>query len=185
MKCTVTEEQLALLSSGDLDAAELLRLSSHVAECQGCREGLVDFERTSRILTSGFGEPDTHDLFAVRAAVRSGIESSHRSLGWRWMPAVAVLLLAVLSLPVLQHRKKVTNVTKATVASLPQPQYRVQLALPIPVRAAKRRRQPSIGAGLRHADLITTPQGKSQLMIATADPNVLILLPMDRNSHEN
>jgi anti-sigma factor RsiW len=186
VNCLVTEEQLALFLSGDLDGPDQSRVSAHLTECSDCRQRIIDFERASRLLLGAFDEPDARDLFALRAAVQSAVESPTRLSVWHWLPAIALLMFAVLLLPLVQHREP--PAPELPFQNLPVQYYRVHVNLNLPTNALGRRkgsrRAPSIQAGLRNAELTTTAQGKSELLVATADPNVLILLPMD-NAHDN
>jgi anti-sigma factor RsiW len=189
MSCPVTEGQLALFSSGDLGASDLSHISTHIAACPLCRQTLADFQQASDLLIAAFDEPDAYDLSTLRAAVRNRIEPSTRRFAWRWVLAAGVLLVAVPSFPVLRHEEAPPVVAEIQIPNPPLRQYRVQLDLSAPVRVSKRRtfalREPSVKAGLRNAELTATTQGKSELLIATADPNVLILLPMDKIPNEN
>jgi hypothetical protein len=185
VNCLVTEEQLALFLSGDLDSTDQSRVSAHLIECSDCRQIILDFQRASGLLLGAFDEPDARDLFALRAAVQSAVKSPARLSIWRWLPAIALLLFAVLVVPSVQHRER--PAAELPLQNLPIQYLRVPVNLNLPTSVSGRRknlRRTSVAqAGLRKAELTTTSQGKSELLVATADPNVLILLPMD-NSHD-
>jgi anti-sigma factor RsiW len=182
MKCSVSEEQLALYASGDLDCSQSAAVSTHLAVCRGCRSTLADLQLSAKLFAESFADPATEDLLYVRAALNTRLTPQV----WRipfWKPAAMAASVALIALLLFHHpadNRPVVTGSRPTQAPLAQ-NPSVQ-----PVRLVQHRARRTVNKpGLRSVVFTKNQDGKSELKLATADPNVFILLPTDGNNHAN
>jgi anti-sigma factor RsiW len=183
MNCPVSEEQLALYVSGDLACSQSAAVATHIAHCEGCRNTLADLQVSARLLRDGFCDPEAADLRAVRSALLQRLPMQRRSLSWQiWKPA-AVAVAGIVALLLFRHPADhlPAAIASGSVQAPPGPTRRIE-----PVRLVHHRvGRPANKPGLRNVAFRKNQDGQSELTLATADPNVVILLPMDGNNHAN
>lgn len=188
MSCRVSEEQLALYAGGDLNSDEKLVVSAHVGECEACRQVLSELEAAQALLAQGLGEPAEEDLRILRVAV-AGRVHGRRSLAWRFAAVAAACAVAV-SIPIALRRdhrvqaQLVTAVVELPAPALTRPEL-VILSVARTSRIQRRVRHVDGGAGVKDVVLRPGLDGKPEVLIATADPNVVILFSSGGESHEN
>ena len=189
MSCAMEEEVLALFLSDDLDAEQSGTVLEHVNECEACRQRLAELQLSQQLLANSFEEPTEEDLRTVRIAVKSRLALHSRRSAWPFA-AAAAFGLAVLLAPVLVHHKAEEQshsgaaVRRLEVAVATQPPRTLPNLRAF--RQVRRRVQRHVQeAGLRSAVLSTNVSGKPELRMVTADPDVVILLQMDGDTHAN
>jgi len=105
MDCEYIKENLPAFIDGELEEDAIVRVESHLAECEGCRSELEDLRRTARMIED-FLEPRAMDE-SVADGVMANIASQERRLrvplmtrlGWALTgAAAAVLVLVVLGI---------------------------------------------------------------------------------------
>ncbi len=147
-----------------------------------------DWQSVRQRLLEAIGEPSDEDLRAVREAVKSRI-AGERTRGRRWwiwnVVAATACVIAVLSAVDLRvsHRESTPVAVRPLELNAPVVAPRVLAALAVPHRARVRRER--LSAGIRSVAWTTEGDGTSQLKLTTADPNVVILLPMGKASEEH
>lgn len=178
----VSESQLALYSTGDLESMELELVARHLADCTECRERSAEFKNLQGVFSNLQIEPTSDDLRQMRVQTMQAIRTNQRHSGlWRWAPAAAAVVAIVLLFrgnhtPVPENhpvRPKFVAVQRSL-----QPEAPVHV---IPVVRPIHRRPP---AGLKSIALLTTADHEPTIKITTFDPNVIILLPSDSSSDE-
>ncbi len=147
-----------------------------------------DWQRVRQRLLEAMGEPSDEDLRAVREAVKSRI-AGERIRGRRWWiwnavaaAACAVAVLSVVDLRV-SHRESKPVAVRQLELNAPVVASRELADLAVPHRAPVRRER--LSAGIRSVVWTTADDGSSELKLTTADPNVVILLPMGKASEEH
>ncbi len=180
MKCRIREEDLALYSSGDLDAERSAELRLHLAACADCRQTASDLKWTAQFVAAPFGPPSKEDLGHMREAITAGLRKQQRSRReWPlWSAAAAVLLVTGIVVPALVQRGRERPVLEQTASQ--------ESSLAVTLPAARWTfpnlnfsRRPVAEAGVRGVSVMANSSGKAELRLATADPDVVILLPMD------
>jgi hypothetical protein len=173
------EEELALYSSGDLEAGDVRSIAAHVRGCAECRECVGQFQQVAGMLASGAGEPSAEDLLDVRQRVMLALEGTRkRRVGFEWAAAVAALAALVVLLPHRERRPAEISSVPARIAAVPVP-------APVPTAVPIVRRRPRLRApGLRSVVLVTRPGEEPLIKIATTNPNVVILLQPDTQDNE-
>ena len=173
-----SEEQLALYQAGDLTVQESATLGEHVLICATCREVLADLQLSSRLLAQAAAVSHPEDLHAVRSVVLTRL---HRAK-WRArvLQLAAVLMigvgLSILAVLLRDTSEVASPVALATPMPPPPPARVERLPEARPAAQVQRRaRGHHSNIGLRSV-VLTTRDGRPQLQIATADPNVIILL---------
>ena len=189
MNCFVSEEQLALYSGNDLSPQESAAVSDHLSMCERCRATLADLRSFRKLITEIPAEPDDEDLRFVRNAVMQRVGRHRKRNRLLQTVAIAAGLVLVIALPL--HRNKphderdlvpVTNLQALPL--LPAPM--LELPAIVPMKTVwHRRHKRDADLGLWTVALNRGPDGKFQLKITTADPNVIIFFPMDENTHAN
>ena len=182
--------ELALFAGGDLPGEERVAISEHLRECVECREEAASFEALSGSLRELAVEPAGEDLRLMRESVSRQIAAGKRrprwNWRWAWLPG-AIAAAAVLTF-VGVHRTlppKPVKILQARTLPPPLPQVPLVIVLAKPKPIIKRLYQQE--AGLRTVSLLAGKNGSSVLRMTTADPNVLILLPLGKEveAHEN
>jgi hypothetical protein len=189
MNCPVREEDVALYLTGDLELRKTAAMRVHLNCCSECQGRLTDFSRTADLMRAAWGAPAGDDLRLVREGVRTVLSrrrtSSRRMTRW----AIAASLACAAALSVWRSEPR----EQQQAESLPETQL-LSPVVPAPfvlpnLRVSKRVRHrnqlPMIEAGLRSVALVTNSSGNSELRLTTADPNVVILLPMGDTAHVN
>jgi len=189
MSCPIEEELLALSLSGDLDAEQTASVSAHVKECDICRNLMAVLQLSQQLLANTFEEPVEEDLRFVRIAVNGQLASHFGRRAWFAVAAVAAGL-AIFLTPSLVRRNTDEQVHSVATAQrhdiLVEP--RTAQAIPNlgPLGQVHRRVHRVVAqAGLKTVVLSTNVSGRSELRMVTADPDVLILMQMDDNTHAN
>ncbi|MCU1292071.1 MAG: hypothetical protein JWP08_921 [Bryobacterales bacterium] len=189
MKCSISEEQLSLYGSSDLSAQESAAVAEHLTKCALCRDTLADLQFSHQLFAESSAEPDCNDLHSVRDVVMQRLRQRREQS--RWVLPAAIAAAMFITVPILVRNNiredRRQTMTVASLAALP--------ISPIPSldlpdlarvnRAHHRRPKGSKRSSLRAVVLSTAPDGSSELKLATADPNVIILLQMDGITHEN
>jgi hypothetical protein len=189
MSCEIREELLALSLSGDLEADQRAAVSAHVKECDICRNVMAELQLSQQRLTNTFAEPAEEDLRSVRIAIKGRVAPHFGRRLWFSVAALAVGLAIFLS-PVLFRRNTEDRVHRVATAQrndiLPEPRLEQKIPnLKSPEQVHRRVHRAVTEAGLRNVMLTTNASGKSELRMVTADPDVLILMQMDDNTHAN
>jgi anti-sigma factor RsiW len=182
MKCSVSEEQLALYAGGDLDSSHSAAVSAHLAECEVCRNTLADLQFSTKLFAEGFGDPAAEDLLSVRTALNTRLPAQATRIPW-WKPAVLAASVALLAMILFHHPADNRPVTTAS-----HPAQVPLAASPSvkPVRLVPHRIRRTVNKpGLRSVVFTENQDGKTELKLTTADPNVFILLPTNGNNHAN
>ena len=187
--CGVNE--LALFAGGDLPGEERVAITEHLRECVECREQAASFEALSGSLRDFAVEPDDEDLCRVRESVANRMAAGRRgslwNWRWAWLPAglAAASVLTFVGLHRTPPPEPIKIVQARTLPPQPLPQVPLVIALAEPKPKVKPVHQQE--AGLRTVSLLARSDGSSVLRITTADPNVLILLPLGKEveAHEN
>ena len=178
------EELLALYAGADLDVHESAEVAAHLRECPECREKAKEFESLAQLVESAAFEPAPGDLKSVRGAVMERIGCSRRAYQRLWLGTAAGFgAAAVIVLFLFIPRTTPTVPVIETPVPVPSAPL-MSRELPNPVLQPAQR---PARAGLRAASWITRSDGSSQLRLTTADPNVVILLPLSevKDTHEN
>jgi|SRR5579875_3131167 len=184
MTSHLSEETLALYSTGDLEAHELRRAAGHVDNCAQCRTSLSQYERQQQKLAGVAAEPSPEDLSEVRRRVLRVLDGRKKRVAG-WQAAAAVAALAVLAL-LVWHREPPREVhrAQASVAAVKTPVMQAPLRAPVQkiptVHHQRRVRAP----GLRSVALVMQAGKAPLIKIATSDPGVIILLPPDTTNDE-
>jgi anti-sigma factor RsiW len=186
------EEELALYSTGDLDAESLGAIAGHVGGCGECRERVAEFERIGQLVANlgSEREPENFDddLNDVRQRVLNQVNTAR---AWRRRFEWAAAAAALIALAVLLHREpsprvEMRSATTAT-AAMPNAVTATATARPdqrVSVVPVVRHKRAGRSAGLRSIALITRQGNGDLIRITTADPNVVILLPSGSVSEE-
>jgi anti-sigma factor RsiW len=171
---------LALWAGGETDAAE--ELGSHLQQCAECRGTVEEFERTRELLLGALAEPSEFDLQLVRRGVARHLDVRQRGLRWSWSLCGALAALVVVCI-FSRHREQPTLAVAQPAVQLPILRKPMHLALSLPevkrvTRPPVRRSNDGAEAGLRAVNLVPRADGSTELRLTTADPNVVILLPV-------
>jgi anti-sigma factor RsiW len=191
MKCPVTEEQLALYAGSDLSVEESSAVAQHLAECLPCRETLADFQFARQLLSETPRLPREADLAPLRSSVVAQLRGQRNRTRWIQTAGLAASL-ALVSIPFL-HRERVRPHQETVPVASIRPPYvpvpEVHHQEPVHRRAAKpvrlKREYAKRRPELRAIAFDVGTGDKPVLKLATADPNVVILIQMNGNSHEN
>lgn len=189
MSCEIPEELLALYLSGDLEADQSAAVSAHAHECDICRNAMAELQLSQQRLTNTFAEPAEEDLQSLRIALKGQVASHFGRRVWFSVAALAASLAIFLS-PVLFRRNTEDRVHSVATAQRNDilPERRLEQKLPnlkSPEQVGRRVHRAVTEAGLRNVMLTTNVSGKPELRMVTADPDVLILMQMDDNTHAN
>ena len=144
-----------------------------------------DWQSVRRTLLDAVGEPTDEDLRAVRESVKRQIAGQQKSerRWWIWNTAAAVAcaaaVLAVVDLHVGVRESKPQLAVSSLSAPVIAPREFVQVAL---VKSPAHLRRVRLSTGIRSVAWDTQ---RDELKLTTADPNVVILLPMNKESDEN
>ena len=188
MKCSVSEEELALYAGNDLSLQESAVVAAHLTTCTFCRDMLEDLQYSRQLMAGSLIAPDSEDLGSVRNTVMRRLHSERKQSRFLRTAAIAAGV-ALITAPILlrneaDHRPQATGMNLQSWPLLPMPAFQsldVMAAGPV----YHRRHEQKSDAGLRALALSRRPDGGSELKISTADPNVTILLLMNGNNHEN
>ncbi len=178
----VNDGNLALYSTGDLEATQLELIAGHLADCAECRDRLAEFETLHGVFSSFRIEPTSDDLREFRLRTMRAIQSPQRHRGiWKWAPAAAAVFAVVLLIPG-NHTPVAEKhpVRPNFVAVRHAPQLEAHVHVTPVVHSIHHRR----AAGLKSVALLTAADHEPTIKIMTADPNVIILLPPDFSPHE-
>ena len=172
---------LALWVGGDLEVDAASRVGLHLDACAECRETVEEIERSKAILQSSFPEPLEVDLESVRRGVARTLAGRRRTVRWGWSLGSAAAAL-VLVFAGLTNRKPRVPIAPELVVQLPPFPIRIHLALEIPdekrtIGSRHQRAHAGGEAGLRAVNFVPRADGSTELLLITADRNVVILLP--------
>jgi hypothetical protein len=188
VKCPVSEEQLALYTSSDLNPEEGAGVSEHLVKCAPCRQTLADLQLSLQLFAEISVAPNSEDLRSLRNDVMQRLRknrSQSRSVRAAAIAASLGLLIAPLLLRDKAHDQRANTVAHLqSLAPPPIPSFNPPDLVPVRPVYYRVRKHNSV-AGLRAVAFNTRPEGRPELRISTADPNVVILLEMDGNIHEN
>ncbi len=187
------ELSLALYAGGELDTPERSGVAAHLAICGECRGTIAEIENVRQLLSSAFPEPTHEDLQLVRKTVSDRVKNSRRGRRlWHWDTAVAAVAGVVKICALLLNRKQPDTALKQEPIQLPSirpiPRQFSDLSWSAtPKQHRSRARGAHVQAGIRAALLVTGLDGSSHLKLITADPNIVILLPLEGETdrHEN
>ncbi len=189
MNCPVSEEQLALYASSDLNPQESAAVSEHLVHCAPCRQTLADLQVSLQLFAEIPVAPDCEDLRSLRSGVMQRLRKNRRQSRFVQAAAIAASAGLVIIAPLLlrdKARDRRTPVIANLQSLAPSPIPSLDSRDLVPVRPVHHRlRKRHSMAGLRAVALNIRPDGRSELRMATADPNVVILLEMNGNIHEN
>ncbi len=183
--------ELALFAGGDLPGEERVAISEHLRECVECREQAASFEALGGSLREFAIEPADEDLRLMRESVAHRIDAGKRGSLWNWCWACLPAGLAAASILTFigVHRTTPPESVKILQATTLSPQPLPQVPLVIALAEPKPKVKPlhKSEAGIRTVSLVARKDGSSVLRMTTADPNVLILLPLGKEveAHEN
>jgi anti-sigma factor RsiW len=191
MKCPVTEEQLALYAGGDLSFDESSVVDQHLSGCARCNEILAAFHFTRQLLADAPVVPNDADLPDVRSGVLDRLRRRHRQTRCIQVAALAASL-ALVSVPFVHREHASPHPAPVPVASVRPPTVPVPEVHPSePIRRAVikpvrlRQREAKARPELRAIAFEPGSGDKAMLKLATADPNVVILIQMNGSAHEN
>lgn len=171
-------KMLSLYAGGDLEGAESIELSAHLAECPQCCEVLTDFQAFQRILRVAVPEPAGIDLQLTRQRITERILQRRQAAKWRWAISSAAAALTIIVLAVVFSRRSVQlPLDDSLRVPLMSRSIHLTLELPEAERMLKVHHPARVGTGLRAANFVPRGDGTFQLRLTTADPNVIILLP--------
>lgn len=185
MNCPVHEEDLALYATGDLAPKRYRLISAHVQSCAACRATLAEFSNTAQFVTAAFSaRVDDNLRFTAAPALHA---QNRRLYAWAKVAAVAagILLPALLWFDLGQQRTEDRTIRETELIA-PAAGFGWRLPnLYSSVGTSHPRHSRAMEAGLRNASITTDSSGSVALRLTTADPNVVILLPMDDTTHAN
>lgn len=180
-----SDKLLALYAGADTNPHQNTQIRAHLETCSNCRAVVDDFEHLALELQSTVVEPDPADLQAVRSRVLDRLAQPRR-VRWQLVYGVAAgLAAAAAGFLTLQPRAQtISPPTFAIDVDLPRAPL---VSYELPNLSYVPRRHSEMRAGLRAVSFVTSSDGSGHLRLTTADPNVVILLPLSevKTNHEN
>jgi anti-sigma factor RsiW len=169
MNCAKWKIDIALYAGGDLPANRLARTLAHLEVCAECRL-LADDLRAGQTLLSALQDEPLEDAMAahVRQRVLARLPLEEACIArryWRWAPAAALVLAAILTIPWRSEKQ-------APLARAENAPPKVAEAPPAVAKAQR-------PVARRHRRAKPQPSEPLLVQLVTDDPNIVIYWLVD------
>jgi len=103
MTCEVYEDLISVYVDGELDHQNTKLVEAHIKQCQSCRDVYQHATMFKEDISSAL-RMHQYKIDVVSAVIEQIQPKRNRTSAWVWIPAAAVLMLAVCLFAALQHR---------------------------------------------------------------------------------